>query len=404
MRISTSSFYEQSISAMGLQQQNLFQVQQKLSAGTKFLTAGDDPVGAARALGVSETLAESAQYATSRDRAMLSLTREESALDGVTSILQNIKTLTVQAGNGTLSDADRAALATTIQSNLDQLVGLANSDDGNGQFLFAGYKSANAPFAVQAGGGIQYLGDQGQRLMQVDVARQISTSDDGRSVFQSVQGSAGYVTAGGAVNTGSGVFSSVGVADATDPNFGKDFQISFDAVGNYSVATNDTPPVVTATGAFVAGEPISFGGLQISVTGTPAAGDTFNVTTARNAGADIFASIGELVTALRTPLTGAGEEGKAKLLNALSTANVKVTNAHDNVLTIKSSVGSRMNELDALDDSGETRDLMDKSYLSAIQDLDPVAAISEFYQRQSSLQATQLTFTKLNSIALFNYL
>ena len=44
MRISTSSFYEQNVKAMGLQQQNLFRVQQQLSAGTKFLTAGDDPV------------------------------------------------------------------------------------------------------------------------------------------------------------------------------------------------------------------------------------------------------------------------------------------------------------------------------------------------------------------------
>jgi flagellar hook-associated protein 3 FlgL len=404
MRISTSSFFEQNISAMGLQQQNLFRVQQQLAAGTKFLTAGDDPVGAARALGVSETLAESAQYATSRERAMLSLTREETSLDGATSILQNIKTLTVQAGNGTLSDADRASLATAIQSNLDQLVGLANADDGNGQFLFAGYKSGSAPFAAQAGGGIQYLGDQGQRLMQVDVARQIPTSDDGRTVFQSVQGGAGYVTSGGAANAGSGVFGSVGVVDATDPNYGKDFQISFDAAGNYSVTTNDTPPVVAATGPYVDGQPISFGGLQIKVTGAPTAGDTFNVTTAKNAGTDIFASIGQLVTALRTPLTGAGPEGKAKLLNALSTANVKVTNAHDNVLTVLSSVGSRMNEIDALDSSGASRDLLDKSYLSAIQDLDPAAAISEFYQRQTSLQATQLTFAKLNSIALFNYL
>ena len=47
---------------------------------------------------------------------------------------------------------------------------------------------------------------------------------------------------------------------------------------------------------------------------------------------------------------------------------------------------------------------MDKSYLSAIQDLDPASAISEFYQRQTSLQATQMTFAKLASISLFNYL
>ncbi len=402
MRISTSSFYEQNVKAMGLQQQNLFRVQQQLSAGTKFLTAGDDPVGAARALGVSESLAESSQYASSRDRATLALSREETALDGVTNILQNIKTLTVQAGNGTLSDADRAALATTIQSNLDQLVGLANSDDGNGQFLFAGYKSASAPFVQQAGGGVKYIGDQGQRLMQVDVARQMSTGDDGRMVFQSVQGGAGYVTSSGN-NTGSGIFGSVGITDATNPNYGKDFQISF-VGGNYTVSTKDTPPVVAATGTYAEGTPISFGGLQISITGTPADGDTFNVTTAKNAGTDIFASIGALVTALKTPLTGGGAAAQANLQNALSTANVKVTNAHDNVLTVLSSVGSRMSELDSLNSSGASRDLLDKAYLSDIQDLDPAAAISEFYQRQTSLQATQMTFAKLNSIALFNYL
>jgi len=403
MRISTSSFYEQNTLAMGLQQQNLFNVQQRLSAGTKFLTAGDDPVGAARALGVGQTLAESAQYATSRERATLALNREQTALDSTKSLLQNIKVLTVQAGNGTLADADRAALATTIQSSLDQLVGIANSDDGNGQFLFAGYKSASPPFAAQAGGGVQYVGDQGQRLMQVDVARQMATSDDGRSVFQSVQGGAGYVTSGAAANTGTAVFSATSVVDGTAANYGNDFTISF-AGGNYTVQTKDTPPVVAGTGAFTAGSPITFGGLQLSFTGTPADGDSFDASTAKNAGTDIFATIGELVTALRTPLTGGGDAAKARLLNALSTANVKVTNAHDNVLTIVSSVGSRMNEIDALDDGGASRVLMDKSYLSSIEDLDPASAISEFYQRQTSLQATQMTFAKLASISLFNYL
>lgn len=403
MRISTSSFYEQNTLAMGLQQQNLFNVQQRLSAGTKFLTAGDDPVGAARALGVSQALAESSQYATSRERAMLSLQREETALDSTTVLLQNIKTLTVQAGNGTLSDADRASLATAIQSSLDQLVGLANSDDGNGQFLFAGFKSANPPFAALAGGGVQYVGDQGQRLMQVDVARQLSTSDDGRSVFQSVQGGAGYVTSSAAGNTGSGVFSAVSVTDATAVNYGKDFTLSFSG-GNYTVATQDVPPVVAASGSFTAGAPIAFGGLQISIAGTPADGDSFDVSTARNAGTDVFASIGELLTALRTPLAGGGAAAQARLQNALSTANVKVSNAHDNVLTVLASVGSRMNEIDALDSGGAARVLMDKSYLSSVEDLDPASAIAEFYQRQTSLQATQMTFAKLASISLFNYL
>jgi flagellar hook-associated protein 3 FlgL len=403
MRISTSTFYEHNLSALNSQQQQLFRTQQMLSAGTKFLTAGDDPVAAARALGVKQTLAESSQYATSRERAMLTLSHEDTALQSATSLMQNIKTLTVQAGNGTLSDADRASLATTLQSNLDQLVAIANTDDGNGQFLFAGYKSGSAPFVTQAGGAVQYMGDQGQRMIQVDVARQMSSSDDGRSVFQSVQGGAGYVTTGGVANTGTGVFGSVSITDATAANYGKDFTISFLA-GNYTVSTNDTPPVVAATGPYVADTPISFGGVQISIKGAPVDGDTFAVTTAKNAGTDVFKSISELVTTLRQPLVGGGPAAQAKLQNALSTANVKVTNAHDNVLTIRSSIGSRMNELDSLDGGGDARDLMEKGYLSNIEDLDPTAAIADFYQRETSLKATQLTFARLSNIALFNYI
>ncbi len=403
MRISTLSFYARSMNDMGSQQQQLFRIQQQLAAESKFLTPADDPVASARALGVSDTLAQSSQYAASRGRATLSLSREEDALKTATEILQNVKTMIVQAGNGTLSDADRASLATAMQSNLDQLVNVANADDGNGQFLFAGYKSANPPFVPQAGGGVQYMGDQGQRLIQVDVARQMSAADDGRSVFQSVQGSAGYVTSASAANTGSGVFGGVGVADASAPLYGKDFSIAF-AGGNYTVTTNDTPPVVAATGLYTPGSPIVFGGVQLSMSGTPADGDSFRVAPAKNAGTDVFATIGDMIGALRQPLAAGGAAAQARLQNALSTANVKITNAHDNVLTIRSSVGSRMNEIDALDDAGASRDLIDKSYLSDLQDLDPAAAISEFLQRQTSLQATQQTFARLHGISLFNYL
>ncbi|WP_077001169.1 flagellar hook-associated protein FlgL [Variovorax sp. KK3] len=402
-RISTQAFYGQSMKGLGSQQQQLFRLQQQLSANSKFLTAADDPVAAARALRVSDSLAQSAQYATSRDRATLALSQEEESLKSATNILQNIKTLVVQAGSGALSDADRASLATAIQGNMDQLVSVANADDGNGQFLFAGYKSANPPFVKAANGAVEYMGDQGQRLIQIDVARQISVGDDGRSVFQSVLSSAGHVASASAANTGSGVFGSIGVTDAGAPLAGKDFTISFTG-GNYTVATADTPPVVAATGPYVADTPISFGGMQISMSGAPADGDNFSVSTARNAGTDVFAAIGDLVKTLRQPLAGGGDAASARLQNALATANVKIGNAHDNVLTVRSSLGSRMNEIDALDTAGASRDLIDKAYLSDIQDLDMADAISQILQKQTGLQASMGTFAKFNQIALFNYL
>ena len=403
MRISTQTFYEQSRTSMGAQQSSLLRVQQQLGAETKILAPSDDPLGATRALAVSQSISLTAQYSTSRNHAVQTLSLEESTLQSVTTVLQNVKSLVIQAGNGTLGDADRATLATTLQSNLDQLQGLANTDDGNGQFLFAGFKSGSAPFERQADGTIQYLGDQGQRQVQVDVARQMAGTDDGRSIFQSVQSSAGYVASAPIGNTGSGVFSSTSVVNPADPDYGKNFVISFPTAGSYQVdaVPASAIPLVAAT-PFTPGSALQFGGLQISISGTPAAGDQVNVATARNAGTDVFGAVSDVIKALKTPVSGPASQ--ALVLNALSTANLKLTHAHDHVLTVRSSVGSRLQELDALDVTAGTRAVFDKSYLSNLQDLDYGSTIAEFFQRQTALQASQQTFAKIQKISLFNYL
>ena len=403
MRISTQTFYEQSRITMGAQQSSLLRVQQQLGAGTKILAPSDDPLGATRALAVSQSISLTAQYSASRNQAVQTLSLEENALQSVTTLLQKVKTSLIEAGNGTMTDADRATIATTLQSDLDQLQGLANTDDGNGQFLFAGFRSNSAPFVRQAGGAIGYTGDQGQRQVQIDVSRQMAGTDDGRSIFLSVQSGAGYVASAPTGNTGSGVFSATSVIDPTDVNHGKDFVISFPTAGSYQVDTVSSPTTtLVAATPFTPGSAIKFGGLQISISGTPAAGDVIKVATAKNAGSDVFAAIGDAIQALRTPMDG--PKNQALVLNALSTANRKLTNAHDNVLTVRASVGSRLQELDALDVVADNRMLFDKSHLSDLQDLDYSSAIAEFYQRQTALQASQQTFVKIQQISLFNYL
>ena len=238
-------------------------------------------------------------------------------------------------------------------------------------------------------------------------------ADDGRSIFQTVQGGAGYVTSArvdtvsppSPGNMGSGVFSSTSVVDVADLNYGKDFVISFPTDTTYRVDTvpaSLTLPVPDPL--YTPGSPIKFGGLQISISGAPAAGDSFNVAPAKNAGTDVFAAINDLIKALKTPMDIGGPQAQAKVLNALSTANRKITNAHDNVLTMRSSVGSRLQELDALGVTSDSRTLSDKSYLSDLQDLDYASAIAEFYQRQTALQASQQTFVKIQQLSLFNYL
>ncbi|MGT2490018.1 flagellin [Cupriavidus basilensis] len=88
----------------------------------------------------------------------------------------------------------------------------------------------------------------------------------------------------------------------------------------------------------------------------------------------------------------------------LATANRKMSNSLDNVSTVQTSVGARMQELDALDTIGSNRSLNYSQTLSGLQDLDYYSAITEYYQRQTSLQAAQQSFMQIQGMNLFKFL
>ncbi|MCO4891313.1 flagellar hook-associated protein FlgL [Cupriavidus sp. WGtm5] len=409
MRVASSTLYQQGLASMNYQQGALMHIQQQLGTGRSILTPSDDPVGATRALGVSQAQAVNGQYATSRNQANVALAAEENALQSVTTITQNIQTLLVQAGNGTMSDADRGSLATALEGLYNQLLSLANSDDGNGQFLFGGTRSGSAPF-TQSAGASTYIGDNGQQLLQVDVARQMPAGNTGREVFMSVTGGAGYVVKGDPANTGTATFGTVSTTDPSHPLFGHALQMSFtaNATGQIEYTITDTStgttpaPVVTGPVPYTSPAQIEVAGFSFNVTGTPKAGDTLTMQPASEAGTDMFANLQTVIDTLRQP--AASENDRAHLGNVLSTAVRQFSNSLDNVLTVRASVGSRMNELDALDDVGANRDLTYSQTLSGLQDLDYAKAITEYYQRQVALQGAQQSFMQIQGMNLFKYL
>jgi flagellar hook-associated protein 3 FlgL len=69
------------------------------------------------------------------------------------------------------------------EQRLEELVGLANSQDGNGEFLFAGHASQTQPFSRGAGGDMVYNGDDGQRWLPVGLGYQVAVGDAGSEVF-----------------------------------------------------------------------------------------------------------------------------------------------------------------------------------------------------------------------------
>ena len=77
MRISTSQMYQNGAASLMDGQSSLYKLQNQLSTGKKFLSAQEDPVGAALVLLNSQSLAVNKQYADNQATASSHLQLEE---------------------------------------------------------------------------------------------------------------------------------------------------------------------------------------------------------------------------------------------------------------------------------------------------------------------------------------
>jgi flagellar hook-associated protein 3 FlgL len=417
MRISTRTIYDIGATQITSLSSALAKTQQQLSTGRKNLTAADDPIATARALEVTQSQSLNTQLATNRSNAKGVLGAETTALASVTSILQDIKDLAVKAGNGSYTASDRESVAIELESRLADLLGVANTADGVGGYVFSGYKSTTLPF-TKTNSGAEYQGDQGQRSLQVGSTRTVPITDSGASVFESNStGNGTFVTtpdAGNYGRGGSGIISAGSVKDATLLT-GHNYQINFQVVPEtpgvpkqttYTVTdlTTGDPvpptPIPAEPQPYTSGANITFDGVQFDVKGDPADGDSFSVAPSTNQ--SIFTTVQGFIDALRAP--GDGATGQASLNNKLNQLQVNIDNATDNVLSVQAAVGSRLKELDYLDSSGDDLGLQYATALSTLQDLDYTAAISLFTQQQTTLTAAQKSFTTMSGLSLFNYI
>lgn len=402
MRISTNTIYDTGTNLMLRQQEALIKTQQQLSTGRRILTPSDDPISAAQALNITQSASLNKQYSVNRSSAGSSLELEENILKQVTSLLQGIRESTVYAGNASLTDADRKILATELRSQLESLIGLANTTDENGQFLFSGYQANAKPF-VQTGLNVQYMGDQGQRLNQVGPSRQLAVSDSGTDIFERIRNGNGvFTTAADSLNTGTGVID-VGAVVTPASLTGDNYEISFTVatgVTTYDIVDTTTGSPVSLTNTYVDNDAISFDGMQLSIKGNPANGDKFTVSPSANQ--SIFKTVSDLITTLETP--SSGQSGGTRLTNNLNTALQNIDNSLEHILTKQSSIGARLQEIDALESVGSDQDIQFEQMLSQLQDIDFAKSISDLQRQQLYLQAAQQSYMKISGLTLFNYI
>ncbi|MDC8444467.1 MAG: flagellar hook-associated protein FlgL [Nitrosomonas sp.] len=403
MRVSTSGMFDSGTATILQQQEALVKTQQQLSTGRRILTPSDDPIAAAQTIGLSQAASVNTQYSINRDHAVASLGLVETTLENISANLQDIRQVAVQAGNTSLTDSDRKSLATELRSRFEALMGQVNITDGTGNYLFSGFQAKTQPF-THSGLLVQYNGDQGQRLNQVGPTRQIAISDSGTNIFERIKNGNGiFTTAANSANTGGGIINTGSVTNPASLT-GHHYEITFSSGAGgltYDVVNSTTGATLSTGNTFTGNDIIQFDGLQFSINNTPAAGDTFTVSPSTNQ--SIFKTIGDLITTLETPVreqTGGG----ARLTNNLNSALKNLDSGLEQILTTRASVGSRMQEIEALNSQGSDLEIQYEKRLSELRDVDFAQAISELNKRQVYLEAAQKSFSTVTRLSLFDFI
>lgn len=187
MRISTQMMYDQNMRSVTSSQAEWLRSGEQMSTGKRVLTPSDDPVAAAQAVVLSQAQAQNSQYATARDFAYQRVSLEDSVLGTAADVISTAQSKLIQASTGVLSDSDRSSLATDLQGLRDQLMNLANTSDGNGRYIFGGFKTENPAFDSATG---VYQGGSNAVTQQVDSARTMVIGHTGKQIFDSITSNA----------------------------------------------------------------------------------------------------------------------------------------------------------------------------------------------------------------------
>jgi len=318
-------------------------------------------------------------------------------LGSATEAMQQARELLVAAGNGSYTDAERANLGARIRGLREQLFSIANRGDGSGGYLFGGQGSAQPPF-VDGTGGVSFRGADGQT--EVQAGDLLPMTHDGAAAWLGARSGNGvFVTSPDAAN-GNGAWIDAG--SVVDPAVltGDDYRVDFSVVGGvttYSVLRNGAP-TAQVNMPYLSGQAIQFDGMAVTVQGTPAHGDRFDVAPSM---ADL--SLFEVLDLIAGELQ-AGGRSKAQVAQTVASGLRDIDASFGNLQLQRSMAGESLNRIDAVEGRLAETKLAAQTERSLAEDLDMVQALSDFEAKQTGYDAALSTYSLVQRMSLFQYL
>lgn len=239
MRVTTSMIFNNGTKGIQNLQSDWFKLQNQLSTGRRILSPEDDPIGASEALQVSQSQGVNKQFLDNQATAKSQLSYLETTLGNVGDNLMSIFERATEAGNTTYSAAQRNMIAEELKQRMGSLIGLANTRDGTGLYIFSGYQSTTEPFqlnsavtpgvdhALGTNTYVNYGGDAGQSELQVSSSKSMATAENGLDAFMQVKDPQGVVTTKSLFD---GVQNMVELLDGTRPYTAADYAQALDDI------------------------------------------------------------------------------------------------------------------------------------------------------------------------------
>lgn len=278
MRISTSQFYETSAANYSRTYANVTKTGDEVASQIKLNTAADDPVGAARVLQLQQQASMLNQYTSNIGTINTTVTQTETAMSAITQAIQRAQELVLSAGNATYTDKDRQASAQELTSLQSQILGLMNTKDANGVYLFSGSKSSTPPYAVNPDGTFSYQGDQTRNMLTIGNGITMASNTTGYDAFEQAINTTRTSTTLVSPATDDNMISLSGGSVSNSAQYnsqftsGQPYSITFTNSTQYTIldsSGNDVTAEASSAGKFTAtsaaNQTINFRGLELSL-------------------------------------------------------------------------------------------------------------------------------------------
>jgi flagellar hook-associated protein 3 FlgL len=158
-------------------QERLATAQSQVSGGKRIEKPSDDPLGAERAMRLNDQLETTGAYRTAVDESRSWLDATDSALSSLSEVVQHVRELTLQAANGSTSDAGRQSIKAQIDQLTEEAKNTLNSAY-DGRYIFSGTATDTAPYSAATGDA--YQGDSAPVVRQIGpgVSVQVNVTGD----------------------------------------------------------------------------------------------------------------------------------------------------------------------------------------------------------------------------------